>query len=372
MNSIYLDNAGTTSVKAEVLETMSSFFTSCLTYEMCIREVTRLKETLKMHINAYEYEVVFTASGSEANNLALACMAHLNRGKAKRLVTTAVEHASIRNTAKQYEACGYEHMELKVEASGRINSESLEAWCDKGKGGFGSMMYVNNETGTILPVKVFVDMMHRHHKLCHTDAVQALGHIKLDIDELSADFVSLSAHKIHGPKGLGILLIKRDYYGACREVLPISTDNLPYIAGFEKALSLRYQDMLQHQEHMITLKKRLLSGLRAISTEIAMISPEAIDQAVPAINSIMLPFLDGDSVVVMCDLFGIAISSGSACSSGAVTASHVILAMGYAEEDAKRCIRISMGDFTTLEEVDRIVDVIKNMLEPYLERNHVK
>jgi cysteine desulfurase len=371
MNRVYFDNAGTTSVRAEVLESMSPFFTSYITCENAIKEMNTLKERLKNHLRAFDYELVFTASGSEANNIALACMAHLNNGKEKRLITTTIEHAAIRNTAKKYEAAGYDYKALKVSANGDVDLEALATWCQH-DGGFGSMMYVNNETGMILPVKTFVDTMHRYGKVCHTDAVQALGHLKLDLDDLGADFVSFSAHKIHGPKGLGVLLVKKCYYEDCKVVFPVSTDNLPYIVGFEKALSLRYEAMSNHQSHMLNLKQRLLSGLRAISKDIVIISPESEERAVPAINNIMLPFLDGDSVVVMCDLYGIAISSGSACSSGAMTASPVILALGYDEASAKRCIRISMGDFTRLEEVDRIIEVLKNMLEPYLERSDVK
>ena len=371
MHKIYLDNAGTTSVRAEVLESMSPFFTSYIACETSIKEVARLKEKIKESINACDYELVFTTSGSEANNIALACMAHLNKGNKKRLLTTSIEHAAIRNVAKKYQQAGYGCTAIPVDSEGTLNHDLIEVWC-KSDGGFGSMMYVNNETGMILPVKAFVDTMHHYGKVCHTDAVQALGHLKLDLDALSADFVSLSAHRIHGPKGLGVLLIKKNYFEDCKEILPVSTDNLPYIVGFEKALSLRSAEMEDHQSHMSILKKHLVSGLKTISSQIRLISPVSEERAVPAINNIMLPFLDGDSVVVMCDLYGIAISSGSACSSGAMTASPVILALGYEERDAKRCIRISMGDFTTLEEVDRIIEVIKNMLEPYLECNDVK
>jgi cysteine desulfurase len=363
MNRIYLDNAGTTRVREDVLETMSSFFSANYNAKQAQAVMANARERIRECLNADGYDVFFTSSGSEANNIALNCMAEQVRaqGDAKRVIYTPIEHASVYKMLSGGVFHDFEHIQLPVDCCGIPIVASVSALKDiENKGGMASTMYVNNEIGTVLPVRELVHRFHAEGMLTHVDAVQALGHIKLSLNALNADF----------PKGLGILMVKQAAASSVRTYLECRTDNLPYIMGFVTALETRYRSMDAHCRHMDSLKAHMVQGLKQIHPDVRIVGNEAVDRSasVSAILNVNLPFVEGDSVVVHCDINGIAVSSGSACSSGATQASHVIKALGFSEDDAKRCFRISVSDFTTIEEADRMLKVIDNMLKPFVER----
>ena len=366
MNKIFLDNAGTTKVHELVCDTMSSFFTSSYQVEayqkLCNDAILHIKEDL----SAYQYELFFTSSGSEANNIALEFMRQIveeERGP-KSVLTTPIEHAAILNTLKSDDFSSFVVEFLEVDSDGRLDVKKIADLKDR-QIGFATTMFVNNEIGIINPIFEMVDILKSKHVLTHVDAVQALGHLRMNLDELDADFISFSAHKIHGPKGIGLLAVHKRHVERANEYFKCRTLNVPYIMGFEKALNLRLSEMGDHQNHARRLKEHMIDGLQRIHPDIKIIGPQG-EGAVASILNVMLPYFDGDSVVISMDMQGIAVSSGSACSSGAAQASHVIRALGYDEIMAKRCFRISTSIFTSIEEVDRMLEVLKQMFEPYV------
>ncbi|MBS7526626.1 aminotransferase class V-fold PLP-dependent enzyme [Fusibacter paucivorans] len=368
MDKIYLDNAGTTRVRDNVLKTMSSFFSTNFDARTTEKILSEARQRIIELLGASQYDVFFTSCGSEANNIALNVMADLIRKSAgrRRIFYTAIEHASIYRTVESNAFEDFERIRLAVDRIGMpLHHNEID-----GQGGAATMMYVNNEIGSILPVYKWIDTFKSANILTHVDAVQALGHIKLTLDILGADFVTLSAHKIHGPKGLGILLVKHELAPFVEQILRCYTINMPYVMGFVTALEARYKAMTEHLEHAAMLKTYIITRLKQIHQEIKIIGFEAVDseKSVSAIINVQLPYLEGDSIVIGCDMAGIAVSSGSACSSGTMQASHVIKALGFSEAEAKRCFRISTSDFTTVEEVDRMLEVLCTMLEPFEER----
>ncbi|MDK2868639.1 MAG: cysteine desulfurase [Clostridiales bacterium] len=368
MDKIYLDNAGTTRVHHHVLETMSSFFSANFDDKTVEKMLSKARKRIVGLLDASEYDVFFTSCGSEANNIALSVMAGLARKAPahKRVFYTAIEHASIYRTVESAAFNDFNRCKLSVDCYGIPVSDDAII----GRGGIATMMYVNNEIGSILPVQKWMKSFKSAGCLTHVDAVQALGHIKLALDDLDADFITLSAHKIHGPKGLGVLLVKHEFAPFIEAERHCYTTNLPYVMGFVTALEMRYEMMREHLDHASMLKAHIVDRLKQMHPAIKVVGCETTDsqKSVPSIINIQVPYIDGDSAVIGFDMHGIAVSSGSACSSGAMQASHVIMALGYSEAEAKHSFRISTSDFTTVEEVDRMLEVLDTMLKPFEER----
>lgn len=370
MNRIFLDNAGTTRVHEKVRDAMFPFFTSQYTKKQVDIMINKAKIHMLTLLNGHDYDVFFTSSGSEANNIALEVMLDLTESRRGRkgILTSPYEHAAVYKTLNSERFKCLTQSTLPIKSSGLVDLDAFTSM-DLSNICMSSTMYVNNELGTILPIDRILKRLKSHDEamISHVDAVQALGHIQIDLTQLSPDFMTLSAHKIHGPKGIGALIVKRKYTEAVETFIGCQNDNLPYIMGFVEALTLRYKTMENHREHAEDLRAHIEENLGKLHSEIEVLGG-SINDRVPSIINIKVPYLDGDSIVLGMDMRGIAVSSGSACSSGAMEASHVILALGYDQEEAKRCFRVSTSIFTSREEVDRMLEVLALMLEPYRKR----
>jgi cysteine desulfurase len=318
------------------------------------RAVTTARRQVAALVGADPRNVIFTSGGTEANVLALA------PGACSRLIVSAVEHPSVL-AGGRFAAVE----QLAVTSDGVIDLAALELSLRGGARALVSVMAANNETGVIQPIAAVADLVHRHGGLLHVDAVQAAGRIALDMADLDADLLTLSAHKIGGPKGAGALVRHNDDVG----VVPLitgggqelrfraGTENLAAIAGFGAAAAA--VNLVAEREHMLALRERLEAGLRVITPD-AVIFGSAVER-LPNTTLVAVPGGKAETLVIACDLAGVAVSSGSACSSGKVAASHVLAAMGVVPELARGALRLSTGPTTTESDIETMLNVWRNL-----------
>jgi len=373
--NIYADYAATTPIKQEVLNEMLPYYENKFenpgyfynesldalgVYKNCKSKIAAL-------FDCKQTEIIFTGSGSEANNFAIKEIAFHYKYKGMHLITTEIEHPSVYKTFKYLESLGFEVTYLPVDQAGVLSVDALKK-AMRPDTILVSTMYVNNETGVIQPVKQIRAILDQYSAKWHVDAVQALGSLEWTLPTLNADAVTFSAHKIYASKGLGILYISAktlyelDYFKRNTDhIYGGESINLPLIVGFAKALEINKEMMRLHLSHLYTLKRQIVTEILRMDSRIVLNGQ--IDNSHPGIMNFYIPYIDGDSMVINYDMNQIAISSGSACSSGALSASNVLLSMGYSETEAKKCIRISIGDFTTQRDADRIIEVTKKILD---------
>lgn len=369
-DKIFLDYAATTPIKDEVASVIIEAYRNVDTLETVLDEMQTAKSRIATLIGCKNNTLYITNCGSESNNVLIKTIAKMLPEDKKHIITSEIEHPSVLNVFKQLERSGFEVSYLKVDANGVINLDEFYK-CVNDKTGFVSTMFYNNEIGTRQPIEIMGYYLKARHIYFHVDGVQAVYNESFNVSELPIDAMSFSAHKLYGPKGIGGLYIKsesaliRDNLKACFPYSAYSDDlifseNTPYLFGFGRACELATEDRNRHIEHLNVLKKYLVEAIIKLDCGIQINAMNLNNH--PGIVNFRLPKMDADSAMINLDMMGYAVSTGSACSSGAVSASHVLMAIGLKENEAKRCIRISLGHFTTIEEIDQFISALRALV----------
>lgn len=372
---IYLDNAATTQVYPEVLEAMTPFFTeyygnpsSIYTFAGKASEaVNKARGILAQGINARADEIYFTGGGSESDNWALKATAEAYQDKGKHIITTKIEHHAILHTCEYLEKKGFEVTYLDVDEYGTVKLDELKK-AIRPDTILISVMTANNEIGTIQPIAEIGAIAKEHGVLFHTDAVQAFGHIPIDVEAMHIDMLSASGHKLNGPKGVGLMYIRKGvkirsfiHGGAQERQRRAGTHNVPGIVGFGKAAELAFADMDKRIAYETKLRDHLIER---VLNEIpyARLNGER-EKRLPNNANFCFRFIEGESMLILLDQQKICASSGSACTSGSLDPSHVLLAIGLPHEIAHGSLRITLSEKTTKEEIDFTVDRLKEIIE---------
>lgn len=374
MRQIYLDNSATTPIKGDVLKEMLPFLTehfgnasSLYTPGLVARRaLDEARERVAALINAKANEVYFTGCGSESDNWVLKGVASSLKSKGNHIITTVTEHPAMLRTCEYLEKNGYEVTYLGIDDQGRLNPAELEA-AIKDTTILVSIMMVNNEIGTIHPIKELAAIAKKHGVLFHTDAVQALGNVPIDVKDLGVDFLSMSAHKIYGPKGVGGLYIRRGaklgtliFGGGQESGKRAGTENVAGIVGFGKAAELALNSLDEHIKHSTEIRNYLAEKLTAEIPDV--IINGSMDNRHPGNLNVTFKYIEGESILIQLDACGICISTGSACSSKSLKPSHVLSALGVPVELIHGTVRFSVGDFTTKEDIDYTVECTKKVV----------
>lgn len=375
MRKVYLDYSATTPVKDEVLQEMIPYFTQNFgnpssLYTLGLEAKAALdkaREQVAGLINADAKEVFFTGCGSEADNWALTGVANALKDKGNHIITTKIEHHAMLHTCEFLEKNGYEVTYLDVEADGTVRPETLEAAITD-KTILISVMFVNNEVGTIEPIKELAAIAKKHKILFHTDAVQALANVPIDVKDLGIDLMSMSAHKIYGPKGVGAMFMRKGLrlpsfiHGGAQEMgRRAGTENLAGIVGFGKAAEMARENLENHIKHCSELRNYLVER---VTSEIPdTFVNGSIEHRHPGNANITFKYIEGESILLLLDYKGISVSTGSACSSKSLKPSHVLEALGVPVEMIHGTVRFTVGDFTTKEDIDYVVDSLKEVVE---------
>lgn len=374
-NYIYMDNSATTPVKQEVLDEMLPYFVTnygnpSSVYSLgnaskAAVEISR--EKIGKIINAKSSEIFFTAGGSEADNWALKGIAYANKDKGNHIITSKIEHQGVLHTCEYLEEQGFKITYLDVDEYGMIDLDQLkQSITDETI--LISIIYANNEIGTLQPIKEIGEIAKEKDIYFHTDGVQAVGNIRIDVDELNIDMLSMAAHKFYGPKGIGALYIRRGVKidplisgGGQERNRRAGTENVPGIVGMAKAIEMAYENLDRDNEKLIHLRDRLI---RKVFEEIDHVKLNGHPtKRLPGNANISFEFIEGESLLLSLDMEKIAGSSGSACTSGTLDPSHVLLAIGLSHEIAHGSLRLSLGDFNTEDEVDYVVEKLVKIVE---------
>ena len=374
MNRVYMDNAATTPVSPAVLEKMLPYFSECYGNANSIhstgldarKALNAARKKVAAALNCNPEEVYFTSGGSESDNWALKGVAFANRKKGNHIITSAIEHHAILHTCEWLEKQGFEITYVPVDADGLVNPADVEAAITD-KTILISIMAANNEIGTIEPIEEIAKIAHAHHVLFHTDAVQAIGAITVDVRAIGCDLLSLSGHKFHGPKGVGALYIKQGtridnliHGGAQERGRRASTENVAGIVGMAEAIELATANIPEKAARISALRDQLIDGLTALPY--VRLNGHRTKR-LPGNVNVSVRFIEGESLLLRLDLAGVAASSGSACTSGSLDPSHVLLAIGLPHEIAHGSLRLSLSDTTTQEEVDYVLSVLPGIIE---------
>lgn len=375
MRQVYLDYSATTPVKEEVLQAMIPYFTekfgnpsSLYSMGLASKEaVDQARNQVAALIGADAKEIYFTGCGSEADNWAVLGTADKLKEKGNHIITTRIEHHAMLHSCGFLSKNGYEVTYLDVEPDGTVKPETLEAAITD-KTILISIMMVNNEVGTIEPIKELAAVAKKHGILFHTDAVQALANVPIDVKELGVDMLSISAHKIYGPKGVGALYIRKGLrisnymHGGAQEMgRRAGTENLAGIVGFGKAAELAKAQMETHIAHCSELRDYLIDR---VTKEISDTYVNGtMEHRHPGNANITFKYIEGESILLMLDFKGISVSTGSACSSKSLEPSHVLTALGVPVEMVHGTVRFTVGDFTTKEDIDYTVESLKEIVE---------
>lgn len=375
---IYLDNASTTYVSNEVLNEMLPCFNSLYGNPGSLHSfgrdamaiVDRARDRVREAINASKAnEIYFTSGGTESDNWAIRGIAHAYANKGKHIITSQIEHHAILHACEQLEKEGFEITYLPVDSTGLVSIPDLLHAIRKDETILISIMTVNNEVGTIQNIKTIAKIAHDYNILFHTDAVQAIGNVKIDVQDMDIDLMSMSSHKIHGPKGVGALYIKN---GVRIEPLLLGgssqergkragTENVPGIAGFGKAIEIATKNYLINNKKLHTIRTYFLEKL---SEKVQYFQVNGHPQQKSnAILNISFYGIEGESILMLLDLAGIAVSTASACTSKSLLPSHVLKAMGIPDDIAQSSIRISFGTNISKADVDYVVDKLQEVVE---------
>ncbi len=372
---VYMDNGATTRVTEPVMAAMQPYFCEIYGNPSSVhgfgREARKAVEAARAQvakaIGAEPREIYFTGCGTEADNWALRGAAYANIRKGKHIITTNFEHHAILHTCQQLEKEGFEVTYLPVDEDGLITPEQLEA-AIRPDTVLVSIMYANNEIGTIEPIPELAAVAKKHGVLFHTDAVQAIGHVEIDVKVQGIDMLSMSGHKFHAPKGIGALYVKHGVRiqrlmqgGAQERGQRPGTENLAGIVGLGKAIELATADIPARSAKMAAIRDHMIER---IMNEIphVQLNGHPTRRMCGNIN-VSFYFIESESVLLHLDMMGIAASSGSACTSGSLDPSHVLLAIGVSHEHANGSVRLSLSDENTLEEADYVVDCLKKTVE---------
>ncbi len=371
---IYLDHAATTAARPEVVEAMLPYFTenfgnpsSVYTFSQKNKAViTECRETIAKSLSAKGNEIYFTAGGSESDNWALKATAEAYASKGKHIITTKIEHHAILHTAEYLESKGFEVTYLDVDENGIVKLDQLKQ-AIRPDTILISVMFANNEIGTIQPIKEIGAIAKEHGIIFHTDAVQAYGQVPIDVDEYNIDMLSASGHKLNGPKGIGFLYIRTGlklrsfiHGGAQERSRRAGTENVTGIVGLAKAVEIAFATMEERTRKEIKIRDYLIDRILS-EIPYARLNGHRTERLPNNVN-ISFQFIEGESLLIMLDMAGICASSGSACTSGSLDPSHVLLAIGLPHEIAHGSLRMTLGDENTLEDADYVVDHIKEIV----------
>lgn len=375
MRRVYLDHNATTPVHPEVLQAMMPFFKDQFGNASSIhwagREVKRYldeaREKVAALINAQPSEVIFTSCGTESDNMAIKGVAAALKDKGRHIITTQVEHQAVLHTCMFLEKMGYEVTYLPVDSDGLIDLGELRRSI-KDQTILISIMFANNETGVIFPLPEIGEIAREKGVIFHTDAIQAAGKIPVDLKRLPVDIISLSGHKIYAPKGIGAQYIRPGtklapliHGGHQERGRRAGTENIPYIVALGKASEIARRDFAKHDTHLLALRDRLQQGIVRSVSEVKLNGHPT--KRLPNTLNLSFLYIEGESLLLNLDLEGIAVSSGSACTSGSLEPSHVLLAMGMKPEIAQGAVRFSLGWGNTEEDVDYVLEVIPKIVQ---------
>ena len=371
---IYLDHAATTATRPEVVDAMLPYFTenfwnpsSVYTPALNNRKVVdESRETIARSLGTTSENIYFTAGGSESDNWALKCTAEAYQNKGKHIITSKIEHHAILHTCEYLEKKGFEITYIDVDENGILKLDDLKA-AIRPDTILISVMFANNEIGTIQPIKEIGAIAKEHGILFHTDAVQAAGYVKIDVQKENIDLLSMTAHKLHGPKGCGLLYIRKGVRienlicgGAQERNKRAGTENVAGIIGLDAALQLAVDGMDERNAKLEKMRDRLIDGLLKI--ERSRINGDRVHR-LPGNVNMCFEGIEGESLLLRLDLKGVSASSGSACTSGSLDPSHVLLAIGLPHEKAHGSLRITLGHQNTEEEVDKLLEVLPPIVQ---------
>lgn len=370
MRKVYLDNAATTALSPKVLEKMMPYLTDTYgnassphSFGQTARiGVEHAREQVARAINADPSEIVFTGCGTESDNTVLFGVAERYAKKGDHIITTNVEHHAILHSCAALEKKGIKVTYLPVDKDGLVTPEQVrDAITDKTI--LVSVMFANNEVGTIMPIPEIAAVCHEKGVLFHTDAVQAAGHIPIDVKAMGIDMLSISGHKFHGPKGVGVLYerkgIRLPSYiigGEQEKGRRAGTENVAGIVGLGEALELAVTNMSETSARMTRMRDRLIEGIESTIPEVKLNGHRT--KRLPNNVNFSIKYIEGESILLMLDMAGIAASSGSACTSGSLDPSHVLLALGLTHEVAHGSVRMTLGDDTTDEDIDYVLETL--------------
>lgn len=375
MNRIYMDNAATTCVTEPVFEAMKPYFCEKFGNPMSVhsfgresrRAVEEARRQVAAALNADSREIYFTGCGTESDNWALRGAAYARGNTRRTLVTTTIEHHAILHTAEQLEKEGFKVVYVPVDEFGIVKLDEMEKAITEDVF-LVSVMTANNEIGTIQPIEEIARMAHAKGALFHTDAVQAIGSVKIDVKAMGIDLLSLSGHKFHAPKGVGALYMKNSVHierlirgGAQERTQRAGTENLASIVGLGKAIELATADIDAHNAKLIEMRDHMISEILTRIPE-TRLNGDAT-RRLPGNVNVSVRYIEGESLLLSLDLKGIAASSGSACTSGALDPSHVLLAIGLPHEIAHGSLRLTMNEENTMEEVDTVVEALVEIVK---------
>ncbi len=368
--TIYLDHAATTWTKPEVLEAMIPYFTESFGNASSIyrlgrdnrKAVDAARADIARSLGADPGEIFFTASGSEADNWAIKGAAQARASKGRHLITSAIEHPAVLNVCEYLAKSGFEVTYLPVDADGLVSPDVLKA-AMRPDTTLVSIMMANNEIGTIQPISELAAIAKAGGALFHTDAVQAAGNIRVDVRELGVDLLTISGHKFYGPKGIGALYVKKGvkletliHGGHQERGKRAGTENVPGIIGMAKALTLATENLESHGEKLLALRQKALAGITSRISHVKLNGHPTT--RLPGNLNMSFQYIEGESLLLMLDMKNIAASSGSACTSGSLDPSHVLLAIGLPHEIAHGSLRMSFGDANTEADVDVLLDCL--------------
>lgn len=372
---IYLDNAATTKTSEAVLEAMLPYFTEYYGNASSIysigtkskEAINKSREIIASTLGAKPEEIYFTAGGSEADNWALKATAEAYAGKGKHIITSKIEHHAILHTCQYLEKHGYEVTYLDVDENGVVKLDQLEK-AIRPDTILISIMFANNEIGTIQPIREIGEIAKKHGILFHTDAVQAYGQLPINVDDLHIDMLSSSGHKLNGPKGIGFLYIRKGvkirsfvHGGAQERKRRAGTENVPGIVGYGKAASDAHETMEERTSRERELRDYLIDRILKEVPYTRLNGHRTL--RLPNNANFSFQFIEGESLLIMLDMEGICGSSGSACTSGSLDPSHVLLAIGLPHEIAHGSLRLTLGADTTKEDIDFVIEKLKGIVE---------
>lgn len=375
MKKIYLDYAATTPTDRAVVDEMLPYFSLVFGNPMSFhsygqeakKAVEVARREIALLIGAMPDEIIFTGGGTESNNFALKGIAYKNRKRGNHIITTSIEHHAVINTCRFLEKQGFHVTYLPVDGYGLINPDDVKR-AITGQTILISIMHANNEIGTIEPLAEIGEIAHERDIYFHTDAVQTVGHLPVNVDDLHLDLLSASAHKLYGPKGVGIIYIRRGtkiasfiHGGEQENGHRASTHNVPGIVGFGKAVQIAGKRLQEEKKELTILRDRLIYGITSTIEHTKLNGHPTM--RLPNNVSVTVQYVEGESMLLSLDMAGISCSTGSACSSLSLEPSHVLLALGLSHENAHGSLRFSLGRYTKEDDIDTVLEVLPRIVK---------
>ena len=375
MKNIYFDNSATTKLDEKVLKEMMPYLTEDYGNASSIyrlgresrKAIEEAREKIAKAINCEPNEIYFTSGGSEADNTIIRGVAYQYKNKGNHIITSQIEHPAVLETCKQLEKEGFEVSYIGVDEKGRVKLEELQN-AIKPETILITIMFTNNEIGTIQPIAEIGKIAKEHQIIFHTDSVQAVGTLDIDVEKMNIDSLSMSAHKFYGPKGIGALYVRKGVLfqkfmngGHQERNRRAGTENTAAIVGMGKAIELAYEQAEDHRNKLSKLRDYYISQIQEKIPYIKINGDP--ENGLPGLSNISFRFIEGEGILLNLDLKGICASSGSACTSGSLDPSHVLLAIGLPHEIAHGSIRISIGKYNTKEEVDYLIEQLVEIVE---------